>query len=71
VISYQYERIDYEDRALSIFPLRHFAELRWGIHFKETEEFAIYSVFYDDGSKAYKGFYRSDDTFQKEESLYP
>lgn len=27
----QYERIDYEDRVLSIFPLQHIVELRWGI----------------------------------------
>ncbi len=66
-----YENIDYEDRALFIFRLQHIVDLRWGILFKDTQERAIYSVFYDDNSKAYKSFYRSDDTFQKEESLYP
>jgi hypothetical protein len=66
----QYESIDYEDRALSIFPLQHFAELRWGILFKDTQEQAIYSVFYDDNSKAYKSYYRSDETFQTEETLH-
>jgi hypothetical protein len=64
-----FERIDYEDASISVFPLQHFAESRWGIHLKATDEFAIYSVFYSDDSKAYRSYYRSDNSFQEETSL--
>jgi hypothetical protein len=66
-----FERIDYEDASLSVFPLQHFAESRWGIHFKLTDEYGIYSVFYADNSKAYRNYYRSDNSFQTETSLHP
>jgi hypothetical protein len=66
-----FERIDYEDASISVFPLQHFAESRWGIHFKPTDEFGIYSVFYADNSKAYRSYYRSDNSFQEETSLHP
>ncbi|HXQ47912.1 MAG TPA: hypothetical protein VN806_14940, partial [Caulobacteraceae bacterium] len=32
--------MELENEAFSVRPVRHFAETRWGIHFKDTEEFA-------------------------------
>jgi hypothetical protein len=65
-----YQRIDYDDSVISIFPIDHFAELRWGLHFKDTHEYAIYSVFYHDDSRAFRSHYRSDSAFQVEERLH-
>jgi hypothetical protein len=67
---------DNESRALdndfySIRPLHHFAENRYGVHFKQTGEFAIYSFFvFDDGRTSYS-YYRSDPTFELEGRLEP
>jgi len=54
-----------------IIDLPHFAELRYGIHFKQTNEFAIYSSFVFDDGRTMDHFFRSDPTFQKEEVLDP
>jgi hypothetical protein len=67
----RFEQVDYEDASISVFPLQHFAESRWGIHFKTTDECGIYSVFYADNSKAYRSYYRSDNSFQEETPLHP
>lgn len=66
-----FQQIDYEDASISVFPLQHFAESRWGIHFKITSEYGIYSVFYADNSKAYRSYHRSDNSFQEETPLHP
>jgi hypothetical protein len=63
------EPFEYECRDYSVTPLDHFAESRWGIYFKDTQECAIYSVFYGDDSKSFKSFYRSDIRFQEETNL--
>lgn len=55
----------------SVRPLHHFAESRYGIHLKRTNEFAIYSYFmFDDGRTSYS-YYRSNSTFEQEEHLDP
>jgi hypothetical protein len=55
----------------AIIDLPHFAENRYGVHLKRTNEFGIYSFFvFDDGRISYS-FYRSDPTFQQERPLNP
>ena len=69
-----YARRDEQATALdnefySVRPLHHFAEIRYGIHFKRTNEFAIYSFFiFDDGRASYS-YYRSDPSFEEEQRL--
>jgi len=48
----------------------HFAESRYGFHFKDTNEFGLCGSFYDDPrDKTYLNFYRSDPKFQTETYL--
>ena len=55
----------------AITDLPHFAENRYGVHLKRTNEFAIYSFFaFDDGRFSYS-FFRSDPTFEMEQPLRP
>ena len=37
----------YETNRLAVYSVSHFAENRYGFHFKDTDEFAIYSFFTD------------------------
>jgi len=46
------------------------AEERYGIHFKLTNEFAIYTSFGLDDGHITHSYYRSDSTFEKEELLF-
>lgn len=55
----------------SIRPLRHFAENRYGIYLKRTNEFAIYSFFMFDDGRTHYSYYRSDPTFEQEGHLEP
>jgi len=59
----------YEADTFSVRPVPHFAEIRYGVHFKDTNEFGLYTIFLDDSSKAYIGFYRSDAGFREETVL--
>jgi hypothetical protein len=60
----------YETTVFSVRPVSHFAESRYGVHFKDTGECGLYTVFNDDiRDKTYMNFYRSDATFQKETML--
>jgi hypothetical protein len=60
----------YETAVFRVRPVSHFAETRYGVHFKDTDEFGLYTVFNDDGrDKTYISFYRSDATFEKETML--
>jgi hypothetical protein len=56
----------YETAAFSVRRVRHFAEIRYGVHFKDTDEFGLHTVFIDDRSERYISFYRSDAAFEKE-----
>jgi hypothetical protein len=52
------------------YRLSHIAEVRHGFHFKEADEFGIYSAFYADGwDKPYESYYRSDRRFEAETYL--
>jgi hypothetical protein len=57
----------YETNALAARYVDHFAESRYGFHFKDTDEFGLYGVFYaDNRDEPYKSFYRSDANFEAE-----
>jgi len=60
--------LTYTLRNIEIREIDHFADRRYGLYFKDTNEYAIYEVFYD-GSKAYESVYRSDNNFEVEEIL--
>jgi hypothetical protein len=60
----------YETKNLSVFRIPHIVEIRHGFHFKDTDEFGLYSVFYADGrDKPYESYYRSDRMFEAENHL--
>jgi hypothetical protein len=63
----------YDTDTLAIRPVAHFAERRYGIHFKDTGEFGLYGVFYPDefpDKGPYTSFYRSDAKFAEEKVLH-
>ena len=59
---------EFENDELFVQPLHHFAEFRYGVGFKDTNEFGIRSVFeFDEAGKAPSiTIYRSDSSFTKE-----
>jgi hypothetical protein len=57
----------YETDVLAVRYVSHFAESRTGFHFKDTDEYALYGVFFaDDRDEPYRSFYRSDADFEAE-----
>jgi hypothetical protein len=58
--------IVYETVALAVHLVPHYAETRYGFHFKDTNEFGLCGSFHDDNNKIYRSFYRSDPKFQTE-----
>ena len=61
----------YETKVLAVFRVPHFAEIRWGFHFKDTDEYGLYGVFYADSrDKPYEQYYRSDRMFEAETHLH-
>jgi hypothetical protein len=63
------EKPQYETGAFTVRRVPHFAEVRYGVHFKDTDEFGLYTVFYGDREDSYIGIYRSDASFDKEIGL--
>ena len=60
----------YETNVLAVHRVPHFAENRFGFHFKDTNEYGLYGSFYDDDrDKTYESFYRSDRLFKSENHL--
>ena len=60
----------YETPSLTVRRVSHFAEIRYGVHFKDTDEYGLYGVFVPDhADRPIAGAYRSDATFQREEPL--
>jgi hypothetical protein len=54
----------YETDVLAVRYVHHYAETRYGVHFKDTGEFGLYGIFYDDRKdKTYECYYRSDREF--------
>lgn len=60
---------EFENDEFFVQPLHHFAELRYGVMFKDTNEFGIRSVFeFDETDKApLITYYRSDSSYTKED----
>jgi hypothetical protein len=67
-----YERIDdtpiiFENDVIQVQHAYHIAEFRYGIYFKDTDEYGLYSFFVDDDrDKTYYSYYRSDHKFENE-----
>lgn len=59
----------FETALMTAFHIEHVAETRVGFHFKDIEEFGLYSGFAGNGDEYYESFYRTDRSFQKEERL--
>jgi hypothetical protein len=59
----------FETAHLSAFKVDHFAEFRVGFHFKDINEFGMYGHFAGDADDFYESYYRTDQSFQKEERL--
>ena len=61
----------YETALLAVRPVAHFAEVRYGVHFKDTDEFGLYGVFFaDDRDEPFTGYYRSNVGFSEEIILH-
>ena len=59
----------FEFRHTEVRRVSHFAENRYGVHFKDTNEFGLYGYFISDAGRIYYSYYRSDSTFQEERHL--
>ncbi len=59
----------YETPELSIVSVSHFAEIRYGVHFKDTGEYGLYGCFYGDRAKPHESYYRSNFLFEDETPL--
>lgn len=59
----------YETATFSVCPVSHVPEIRWGFHFKDTDEYGLYTIFVDDNDKCYTGFYRSNAGFDDKRIL--
>ncbi len=60
----------FETAHLIAYRVEHFAEMRLGFFFKDTQEFGLYGHFAGNGHEFHESYYRSDRTFQKEERIY-
>jgi hypothetical protein len=64
------EQKTFDNYNVMVRPISHFAENRYGVHFKDTNEYGLYTFFvFDDGGITYT-HYRTDAAFQDEGLLY-
>ena len=61
------DTFDYGDTTVR--RIDHFAENRYGVHFKDTNECGLYSFFVFDDGRISHYYYRCDHTFQEERPL--
>ncbi len=67
-----YEKIEdspiiYENDSFQVQHAYDVASIRYGIHFKDTDEYGLYSFFVDDDrDKTYYSYYRSDEKYETE-----
>jgi hypothetical protein len=61
---------NYEDRYIGVFRLQSYADVRYGIHLKQTNEYGVYSFFVHDDGKISTNYSRSDPSFGNEKALY-
>lgn len=59
----------YEYGGTTVRHVHHFAENRYGIHFKDTNEFGLYTFFVFDDGRISHSYYRSDQTFEVNDVL--
>jgi len=57
-----------DNAHFSVRYVSHFAENRYGIHLKDTDEYGLFSTF-DDGDRHFESYYRSSADFSDEKSL--
>ncbi|WP_316198736.1 hypothetical protein [Bradyrhizobium sp. SZCCHNS2002] len=60
----------FETAHLVAYHVDHFAESRVGFYFKDLDEYGMWSFFAGNGDEVFESYYRTDNTFQKEEPLY-
>lgn len=53
----------------SVRRVSHYAENRFGIHDKRTNQFGLYGFFIADDGRTFRSWYRSDPSFEQEEHL--
>lgn len=63
------DRDAFETRDFSVVRVSHFAEMRYGVHFKDTDEYGLYGAFYGDRVEPYEHYYRSNILFEEETPL--
>jgi hypothetical protein len=61
---------NYEDGYIGVFHLPSYADVRYGIHLKQTDEYGVYSFFVHDDGKISSHYSRSDQSFENETALY-
>jgi hypothetical protein len=64
--SFGRSRIVYETKVLAVSWVDRSPENGWGFHFKDTDEFGLYSFFLDDNNKEFQHLYRTDSKFEEE-----
>ena len=62
---------NYEDQQIAVRHLPSYADIKYGIHLKQTDEYGIYSFFVHDDGKISNFYSRSDQSFGSETALYP
>ena len=65
-------RYEYSNSAFSVRPVSHFAENRYGVHFKDTDEYGFYGFFIQDDAEKppFESYYRSNEKFDRECGLH-
>lgn len=58
-----------ETRDFSVVPVSHVAEIRYGVHFKDTDEYGLYGAFHGDRPEPFVHYYRTDSLFENETPL--
>lgn len=65
---YDFDKILYETSIFGVRRIKHLYEIRYGIHFKDTNEFGLVSIFADD--KMYESLYRSNSSFDNSSAFH-
>lgn len=59
----------FENRTFSVERVRHVAENRYGVHFKDTDEYGVYGSFYGDRPEPFESYFRTNSMFEDERPL--
>lgn len=63
------DRDSFETRDFSVVRVSHIAEIRYGVHFKDTDEYGLYGSFHGDRAEPYESYYRTNMMFEDETPL--